>query len=459
MDCLSPTTTYWHARIFLILLVFVSSTGCNSHTTPAEGDVHPAAPDTPLQSEATPIPVVPRPTSRPPPPPVPSPDPGRETPIATPTMPSTPPPESVDEVPPVGGEHQSEAEPNSFRIPVLDDSYLTTSEAAGEPFDRNGPMPERIIASTDKCQIVSIDARTGEVASIWNYPNVRIEDLYDDTPPRLNAGEEEPSPEPETPCDWIHDLEWIDPSFILLSICCEPAVGRFEVIDTSLNNQPYWVALDGTSPSVNGDDVLAFSRAHPLGEVEPYAVGSTPFDVRFDDESDPDYPFFSLQSDNTYYSLSFSSEQGSGVLGSVSQVSWVGNHKIAFVLWTEGLYPEFYPFMGIMDIESQSVVFKSRGNGWVMPTGDADGNLVVVELHCFSTPGTCDTQDPKIVVLDPDTLTPVYEVSVSERVFDIDLSRGWLLVTFSNGQTGTFDLADGTFTAIADGIVNAGWME
>ncbi len=314
-------------------------------------------------------------------------------------------------------------------------------------------MPERIIASTYECQVVSIDTRTGQATLVWNYAGA--DSRYFHCNP---AEEEEPPPFYESTSRSIEDLEWIDPSFVLINLCCEPADGKFEVIDTSISNQPLGLGLFGTSSSINGDDVLAFSRSHLFGEVEPYAVGSTLFDVRFDD-SDSDYPFFSLQSGNTYYSLSFSSEQGSGVLGSVSQVSWVGNHKIAFVLWTEGLYPEFYPFIGLMDIESQSIVFKSRGNGWVKPAGDADGNLVVVEIHCFSTPDTCDTQDPKIVVLDPDTLTPVYEVPVNERVFDMDLSRGWLLVTFSNGQTGTLDLADGTFTAIADGIVNAGWME
>ena len=61
-------------------------------------------------------------------------------------------------------------------------------------------------------------------------------------------------------------------------------------------------------------------------------------------------------------------------------------------------------------------------------------------------------------MLDPETLVPVYEVSVSDNIADMDLSRGWLLVTLSNGQTGTFDLADSTFTSIADGITNAGWM-
>lgn len=368
-------------------------------------------------------------------------------------MPSIPLSELVDEVPPVDSEQRSEAVLNSFHIPVLDDSYLATIEAQGEPFNRNGPMPERIIASTDECQVVSIDTQTGQAALYWNYTGADSRYFHCN-----NAEEEDPPPYYESSSSFIEDLEWVDPSFVLISLCCEPAIGRFDVIDTSISNRPFELSVFGSSPSVNDADVLVFSRAHSFRGVEPYGVGSTPFDARFDD-SDPDYPYFSLQSDNTYYSLSFSSEQGAGVGGAVTQVSWVGNSKIAFALWTWRLFPEAYPFIGIMDIASQSIVFKSRGNGWVMPTGDADGNLVVAEQNCTVTPDACDAQGAKIVALDSDTLTPLSEVPVSESVSDMDLSRGWLLVTFSNGQMGTIDLADGEFTAIADGIVNAGWME
>ena len=41
----------------------------------------------------------------------------------------------------------------------------------------------------------------------------------------------------------------------------------------------------------------------------------------------------------------------------------------------------------------------------------------------------------------------------------MDLVRGWLLVTLTDGRMGTLDLADGTFAVIAEGVRNAVWQE
>ena len=367
-------------------------------------------------------------------------------------MPLTPTPESIEEVLPSGGENQSDGVFNSFRIPVLGDEFLAISEAQGEPFYRNGPMPGQIIASTFECHLVSIDTSTGQPALIWDYSGVDKRRSYCDT-----AKEEEPPADLEAPSSSIEDLEWINSSLLLIGLCCEPAVGRFEAIDTSVGNRPYWVALNGGSPSVNGNNVLAFSLPS-LFRSNPNAIGSVPFEVRFDD-SDPDRPFFSVQSDTTFYSLYFSPEEDASVRGAVSQLSWVGDNKIAFELWTIGVYPEPYPFIGIIDIQAQSIAFKSRGGGWTRPSGDSVGNLAAVEDGCRIWIDTCDTNEAKIVVLDSETLMPLHETSLDDNIADMDLSRGWLLVTFSNGQMGSLDLADGTFTSIADGIVNAIWAE
>ena len=41
----------------------------------------------------------------------------------------------------------------------------------------------------------------------------------------------------------------------------------------------------------------------------------------------------------------------------------------------------------------------------------------------------------------------------------MDLVRGWLLATLVYGRMGTLDLADETFSVLANGIRNAVWQE
>ena len=88
--------------------------------------------------------------------------------------------------------------------------------------------------------------------------------------------------------------------------------------------------------------------------------------------------------------------------------------------------------------------------------------LVVVEQACNRINGTinsCVSDRAKIVVLDSNSLAPIYEMVVDGNVVDMDLHRGWLLVTFSSGQMGILDLVDGSFSPVADEITNAVWAE
>ena len=62
-------------------------------------------------------------------------------------------------------------------------------------------------------------------------------------------------------------------------------------------------------------------------------------------------------------------------------------------------------------------------------------------------------------MVDSQILAPVYEVEVEASIVDMDLVRGWLLVTLVDGRMGTLDLSDGTFNVLANGIRNAVWQE
>ena len=340
-------------------------------------------------------------------------------------------------------------------IPILDEVVHASSPMNGEPFRENDPVPVTIIASTTQCDLVSIDTLTSQSASIWDYAASGDRDFD-----CQDSHVDEPSG--ESLASYVDNLEWIDPNFLLVSLCCEPAVGRFELIDTSNGLGPSWLALNGGSPSLNEDNVLLYSlSSHVDAEGERVAISSMAFDVHYD-ESVPDYPFYGLKSEPTLYALSFGPDNAADIVGFISELSWVGEDKIAFELWTRGPSSNLHPFIGLIDIESNSAIFGSSKDGWSLPSGDASSNLVVVEQTCNWVDrmhDSCTSSEAKIVVLDSNSLAPTYEIAVNDNVVDMDLHRGWLLVTFSSGQMGILDLVDGSFSAIADGVVNAVWAE
>ena len=344
----------------------------------------------------------------------------------------------------------------SILIPSLNEAIHTGSIVNGEPFQKDGHVPMTIVASTTRCVLVSIDTLTSQSSSIWDYPANDDRD-FDCEDSDANT----PSASGESFSSYIDNLEWVDPSLLLVSLCCEPAVGRFEVIDTSNDIGPTWLALDGGSPALNEDNVLLYSLPFYLGERATSVIGSMAFDVRYD-ESDPDYPFYSLESEPTVYALSFGPTGATDIQGFVSGLSWVGEDKIAFELWTWGSSSTLHPFVGLIDLESNLAIFGSRKDGWTLPSGDGSSNLVVVEQACNRINGminSCASDEAKIVVLDSNSLAPIYEVVVDGSVVDMDLHRGWLLVTFSSGHMGILDLVDGLFSPVADEISHAVWAE
>lgn len=334
----------------------------------------------------------------------------------------------------------------TFLIPNLDEAIHSSNGANGEPFLRNGLAPMSIIASTSECEVVSIDTQTSQSTLIWVYTS-----QYLDCDPSDGLDHDR-----EIPDGYIEDVEWADPSFVLLSMCCEPAVGRFEVIDISDEIGPTWLALNGGSPSINENNVLLYSV--PVGLFK--TIVSNAFDVRYN--QDPEGSFYSLESERMPYTLTLGLDYDPDTSASVYTTSWVGEDKIAFELWLRPPDSSLHPFIGLIDLESESAIFASSPDGWTLPTGDShsNSNLVVVEQECNwvnEMPDGCSNDEAKIVVLDSDSLAPIREIDVDDRVVDMDLQRGWLLVTFSNGQMGILDLADGSFSAIAEGIINAAW--
>ena len=63
------------------------------------------------------------------------------------------------------------------------------------------------------------------------------------------------------------------------------------------------------------------------------------------------------------------------------------------------------------------------------------------------------------MTVDSQTLLPLHELEVDGKIADMDLVRGWLLITLADGRMGTIDFMTGEFSVIADGITHAVWME
>lgn len=95
----------------------------------------------------------------------------------------------------------------------------------------------------------------------------------------------------------------------------------------------------------------------------------------------------------------------------------------------------------------------------MLPTGDGSGNLVVAEQSCGYRIERCEATRSTLLVIDSRTLLPIHEIVVDGAIADMDLTRGWLLVTLTDGRMGTINLINGTFTAIAEEITYAVWME
>ena len=326
----------------------------------------------------------------------------------------------------------------------------------GEPFGMTGDIPLAIIASTEKCDIVSVDPQTGAARILADFRTYSGKaSVFDSCSDqgleyRPYTGTAEIAP------GFIEDVEWVDPKYVLIGNCCEPAVGRFEVLDVEEHNRPYWLALNGSYPSVDDRGELVFSELGASGGLASF--GTVPLVISYDD-SDPSHPFFTTAGDVSYHHLMLGDDAGSSPNSFATRTSWVDGNSIALGIWTLMEDQGFFPWVVLIDLDIGPIAANARGLGWMLPTGDQLGNLVVAEQHCFGYLSECIGSPAKIVVVDSGTLVPLYEVEVEDTIVDMDLARGWLLVTLVDGRMGTLDLADGTFNVLANGIRNAVWQE
>jgi len=326
------------------------------------------------------------------------------------------------------------------------------SRLEGEPFVAIGAMPSAIIASTVECDIVSVDSQTGVATILSTYVGGDCSDQGLEY--REYSGSAEIAP------GFIEDVEWVDPKYVLTGNCCEPAVGRFEVLDIENHDQPYRLSLFGSYPSISDRGELLFSAGGFDVRSEFAALGIAPFEVSYND-SDPSYPSYQQVGDVSYHTLALD-DAGEGTLNRhsfVYRTTWMADDVIAVGIWTSRGESGWLPWVAQIDLDSGPVVANSRGVGWMHPTGDQLGNLVVAEQQCFGYLSQCIGSPSKVVVVDSETLVPLYEVDAEDTIVDMDLVRGWLLITLVDGRMGTLDLSDGTFNVLADGIRNAVWQE
>ena len=336
----------------------------------------------------------------------------------------------------------------SVAAPIPGDSRLE-----GQPFAPSGAMPAAIIATTEECDIVAIDSRTGETVVLWDYSrsDSRSLDCSDQgSEYREYAGTDEIAP------GYIEDVEWADSKYVLISMCCEPGAGRFEVLDIEEHDQPIWLALNGYSPWVDSQSTFLFSTSGVGDAIVSF--GTISFQVRYD-SSDPKYPYYWLLGDVFYHHLVLEEGGSSSLRWSVGRSSWVGGDDIVVGFWTILSGLGWYPWVAKISPGGGAAASNARGSGWMLPTGDRLGNLVVAEQECLPYLAECIGLSAKVVVVDSETLAPVYEVEVEDPIVDMDLERGWLLVTLVDGRMGNLDLADGSFSVLADGIRNAVWQE
>ena len=246
-------------------------------------------------------------------------------------------------------------------LPKLLDSILVDHPSGQQPIVPTGDMPPSIVASTEACKILVVDAATGERTKLWEYKYSRGETPFYSCgpyPDDLEALESILSPNYESGPSFPEDLEWIDTGHILISMCCEPADGRFELLSvptTSETEEPPRLVLHGRFPNISDDGSLLFvsgSGGIELGVIEE-------FDVNSDNASDPEYSSYNFTGCGSYYGLSFDEvDIYSGIRGDVGNVSWLDNDRIAFDLWTFGYDlpdSEVVSWTGVIDLTRQSV--------------------------------------------------------------------------------------------------------
>ena len=335
----------------------------------------------------------------------------------------------------------------------------------GEPFGTTGDMPLAIIASTEQCDVASIDVQSGISTVLWEYSMSEEGFLYCG-----ERGTEHPEyPDAEVPPGFIRDVEWVEPRSVLLRMCCDPSGEGFELLDIEKREKRYWLPYSIWYTSVDGQRTLlveSYALRDSRDGLASLRSGPVVFSEIASDRRNYSYEAFG---DLPYHHLVLESSRASDQRWEfgrsiVVRSTWVGEDAVAVVVRTfvNGLGE--YPWLAKINLDQGATVSNARGLGWMLPAGDQQGNLVVAEQFCpmfggWPSTAACNRSSAKVVVVDSETLDPLYEVEVDDAINDMDLERGWLLVTLVDGRMGVLDLADGTFNVLASGIRNAVWQE
>ena len=318
-------------------------------------------------------------------------------------------------------------------------------------------MPSAIIASTEECDIVSVDSQTGAVRVLADFSAYSEKARVFSDCSDQGIEYQEYTGMAEIAPGYIEDVEWVEPKYVLIGNCCEPAAGRLEVLDVEEHVQPYGFGPSGSHPVVNSRGELLFSTPALSGGLASFGIVQLDLD---DDTSGPSSTYLETSGEVTFHYLALGEGEGSDPNSFATRTSWVEGDAIALGVWTVLDDQGFFPWVLLIDLNSGPIAANARGSGWMLPTADQFGNFVVAEQHCFVfNKSQCIGSPSKVVVVDSEMLVPLYEVEAEDTIVDMDLVRGWLLVTLVDGRMGTLDLSDGTFDVLANGIRNAVWQE
>lgn len=323
-------------------------------------------------------------------------------------------------------------------------------------------MPAAIIASTKECDIVSVDSQTGAVRVLADFSAYSGKARVFSDCSDQGIEYQEYTGTAEVAPGYIEDVKWVEPKYVLIGNCCEPAAGRLEVLDVEERGQPYRFGPSGSYPAVNSRGELIFSTPALSGGLASF--GMVQLDPNYGDASDPSSSYLGTSGDISFHYLTLGGGGDARPNSFATRTSWVGGDAIALGVWTVLDDQGFFPWVVLIDLNGGPIAANARGSGWMFPTADQFGNFVVAEQHCFVFyKSECIGSPAKVVVVDSETLVPFYEVEIDDVVVDMDvdmdLVRGWLLVTLVDGRMGTLDLANGTFNVLANGIRNAVWQE
>ena len=169
---------------------------------------------------------------------------------------------------------------------------------------------------------------------------------------------------------YIENVEWADSKYVVLSMCCEPASGRLEVMDIEEHLQPISLALSGHSPWIDSSGTFLFSTTGVGDAIVSF--GTTPFQIGFD-SSDPSHPYYRLLGDVLYQHLVLEEGSASTLRWSVGRSTRVGGDDIVVRIMTILSDRGWYPWVGKISPDGEAAVSNARGTGWMLPRGDRLG--------------------------------------------------------------------------------------